>query len=60
MFSGTSHDADPFTYNPNYNAKFTNIAYSMRQRTHELDNNKNPGPGAYERVIKSSSSPFYS
>ena len=60
MFSGTPYNVDPFTYNPNYKVKFTNIAYSMGGKTRDLKHNEIPGPGAYERVTKSSSSPFYS
>ena len=60
MFSGTSFDVDPCSYNPNHKIKFKNIAYSMGQKTGLSKNNENPGPGAYNSLLKLGTSPLYS
>ena len=60
IIPSTAHHPDPGSYDPNFSVKFTNFAYSIGQKTKDINYNNVPGPGAYEKIIKSSSSPFYS
>jgi len=60
IFSGNKNIPDPFSYDPKFNNKFVNIAYSMGNKFKDVKYNNNPGPGAYNRLIKSSTAPSYS
>jgi len=60
LFSGKSYNADPCSYDPNYDIKFMKISYSMTGKPKDTRPKNVPGPGRYEKVLKSSSAPFYS
>jgi len=58
--SSSKFNADSLAYNPNYKINCVNVAYSIKGKNKENFDNKVPGPGTYEKVIKSSSTPAYS
>lgn len=55
-----SNTPDPGTYDPNMSIKSSKLAFSIGKKIPENYDNKVPGPGAYDKINKSSSSPFYS
>lgn len=60
IFSGNKNKPDPFSYDPKFNNKFKNVAYSIGNKFKDINYNINPGPGAYNKLIKSSTAPSYS
>lgn len=60
VLSSSRHNADSLNYNPNYEINSSKIAFTMGKKMEPNYDNKVPGPGTYQRVIKSSSNPAYS
>jgi len=60
VLSSTKHNAESLNYNPNYEINNAKKAFTMGKKVEPNYDNKVPGPGTYEKVVKTSTNPAYS